>query len=393
MLRALGASRRLWNDALRHRRDRWQDERRSTSYNLQASILTVERREDAELGGLHSQVAQDVLKRLDKAFQAFFKHKSRYPRFKKHSETGSFTYPQAYNGSAKPDVLRKRLFLSRIGSVRIVLHRPLPKDALVKTCTVTRGPDGKWFASLVFEDIVPLQDILAKMKFVSPVGVDLGLKSLIVTSDGADIPHPRFLRKSEKQLKHLQRVLSRKKRGSKNSFKARQRVASKHARVRRQRTDFSHKLSTDLVKSHDLIAFEDLRTRNMIKNHRLAKSIQDAGWGQLVRFTEYKALSQAKRVVRVDPAYSTQECFYCGTRSEVSLDVREFVCVGCGRLLRRDHNASCIVLKRGLAKVGQGMPELKPVEMEPLLVQTTGRASSVGEAGTTRPRGLEAHGL
>ncbi len=392
MVCTLDSSRRLWNDALRHRRDRWQEERRSTSYSLQASILTVERREDAKLSGLYAQVAQDVLKRLDKAFQAFFKHKSRYPRFKKHSETGSFTYPQAYNGSAKPDATRRRLFLSKIGNVRTVFHRPLPKDALLKTCTVNREPDGKWFASLVFEGIVPLQDIGVRIKFGSPVGVDLGLKSLIVTSDGTDIPHPRFLRKSEKKLKHLQQVLSRKKKGSKNRLKARQRVASQHAKVRRQRTDLNHKLSTALVRRHDLLAFEDLRIRNLVRNHKLAKSIHDAGWGQLARLAEYKALSKGKRVVRVDSAYSTQECFHCGALNKIDLDVREFDCIGCRRHLRRDHNASCIVLKRGLAMVGQGMPELKPVEMEPLLVQTTRRASSICEAGTTRPQGLESHG-
>jgi putative transposase len=229
-------------------------------------------------------------------------------------------------------------------------------------------------------------------KFVSPVGVDLGLKSLIVTSDGVEVEHPRFLRKAERRLKHLQRTLSHKKRGSKNRFKARQRVASQHSKVRRQRLDFNHKLSTTLVRRHDLIAFEDLRIRNMVRNHRLAKSIHDAAWGHLVRLVEYKAIAQGKRVVRVDAAYSTQECFYCGALNKLSLDVREFDCVGCGRHLRRDQNASSIVLKRGVAKVGQDMPELKPVETGPLFVATTRGASQVEEAGTTCPRGLEAHG-
>jgi IS605 OrfB family transposase len=208
--------------------------------------------------------------------------------------------------------------------------------------------------------------------------------SLIVTSDGAEVPHPRFLRKAEKRLKVLQRALSRKTMGSKNRFKARQRVASQNARVRRQRADFNHKLSTGLVRAHDLVVFEDLRVRNMVKNRRLAKSIHDAGWGQLVRFTSHKASRAGGRVIRVVAAYSTQECFYCGALNKMPLDVREVVCIGCGRLLRRDHNAAWVVLKRGLAHVGQDMPELKPVETRPLLVQTTGWASQVEEAGTTR---------
>ena len=391
MLHAIETTRHLWNDALSRRRTRWESERRSTSYNMQAALLTLEREEDVELGGLHSQVCQDVLRRLDKAFKSFFANRARYPRFKKRSGTGSFTYPQCYNGSVRPDTVRRRLYISKIGNVKAVFHRPLPKDALLKTCTVIREPDGNWFASLVFEDVVPLQDIVTR--FVSPVGVDLGLRSLIVTSDGEEAEHPRFLRNAEKRLKHLQRMLSHKKKGSKNRFKARQRVASQYARVRRQRLDFNHKLSTALVRQHDLIVFEDLRIKNMVRNHKLAKSIQDAGWGQLIMFTEYKALSKGRQVVRVNPAYSTQECFHCGAFNKVSLGVREFDCVRCGRHLRRDHNASCIVLKRGLAKVGQDMPELKPVETRPLLVATTRGASQVEEAGTIRPQGLEAHGL
>ncbi len=354
MLHTIETTRHLWNDALAHRKERWESERKSTSYDMQASILTLEREGNTELCGLHSQVGQDVLRRLDKAFRSFFAHRARHPKFKKRSSTGSFTYPQAYNGSAKPDVRRRRLYISKIGNVKAVFHRPLPKDALLKTCTVTREPDGRWFASLVFEDVVPLQNVVSR--FVSPVGVDLGLRSLIVTTDGVEAEHPRFLRKAEKRLKRLQRAFSHKKKGSKNRFKARERVASHHTKVRRQRLDFNHKLSTALVRRHDLVAFEDLRIRNMVGNHRLAKSIQDAGWGQLVRLTEYKAVARGRRVVRVDPAYSTQECFHCGALNKVSLGVREFDCVGCGRHLRRDQNASFIVLKRGLEKEGRTCP-------------------------------------
>ncbi len=144
----------------------------------------------------------------------------------------------------------------------------------------------------------------------------------------------------------------------------------------------------------------DLCIKNMVKNHRLAKSIHDASWGQLVRLTEYKALKAGSRVTKVAAAYSTQECFYCGTINLIDLSVRKFNCVGCRRHLKRDHNAANIVLKRGLAlaglfapMVGQDMPELKPVEIRPLLLQTTGVACQVEEAGTTRPQGLEAHDL
>jgi len=400
MLQALEASRRLWNDALHQRKIRWEKERKSTSYNLQASVLTFERKQDASLSELYSQTGQDVLRRLDKAFKSFFANRSCHPKFKKFSQAGSFTYPQAYNGSVKLDALRKRLFLSKIGNVRVVLHRDLPKDARLKTCTLTREADGKWFASLVFEEVVPLQNLdIASMSGKTALGIDLGLLSSITTSDGENVEHPHFLRKAETRLKCLQQALSRKKQGSKNRFKARQRVASQHAKVKRQRLDFNQELSTRLVRQHNFIAFENLKVKNMVRNHRLAKSISDAGWGQLVTLTERKASGMGSRVVRAPAAYSTQECFRCGALNKVSLETREVVCLGCGHNFLRDPNAAKVVLKRGLAiagltiKVGQDMPELKPVETEPLLVQTTGWAKSVGESGTTCSPELEAHGL
>jgi len=199
------------------------------------------------------------------------------------------------------------------------------------------------------------------------------------------------LRKVERRLSHLQRNLAHKNRWSTNRLKARHQLASQYAKVRRRRLDFNHKISTNLVRKHDFIAFEDLKIRNMVKNHRLAKSIQDAGWGRLVKLTEYKALKAGSRVVKVPAAYSTQECYHCGTFNKFHLGVREFVCIGCGRHLNRDHNAACVVLKRGLTiagltatKAGQDMPELKPVETRPLLPQTAGGTSQVDEAGTIR---------
>ena len=288
----------------------------------------------------------------------------------------------------KPDVVRRRLFLSKVGNVKAVFHRPLPKDARVKTCTVVREPDGEWYASLVYDEVVPLQDVrtpaMQQQPAGSPVGVDLGLLSLIATSDGEKVEHPKLLRKAEKRLKRLQRSLSRKRKGSNNRSRARHRLASQHARVRRQRADLNHKLSTGLVKSHSLVAFEDLKVRNMVRNRALAKSIHDAGWSQLVRLAEYKASRAGKLVVRVPAAYSTQECSFCGALNKVPLSVRQSECASCGRTLDRDVNAARIVLKRGLAQVGQGMPELKPAETGPLPVPTTGRASQAEEAGTIR---------
>ena len=330
MLRALETTRRLWNEALVQRKMRCENDRHATSYSLQASILTAEREQDGLLRELYSQPGQDVLRRLERA-KSFFERRTRYPRFKKFRRSGSFTYPQAYNESVKLDVVRNRLFLSKVGNVRVVFHRSSPKDSRLKTCTIVREPDGKWFASLVFEEIVPLQNIQVPAAPLSraPVGVDLGLLSLIATSEGEKVVHPHFLRKAEKRLKRLQRTLTHKRKGSRNSDKAKWKVASHHCRVRRQRLDFNHKLSTKLVREHGFVAFEDLRTRNMVRNSKLAKSIHDAGWGQLVGLTEYKALKLGSIVVRVPAAYSTRECHCCGTLNQVALDLWQFECRGC----------------------------------------------------------------
>ena len=332
------------------------------------------------MGELYSQAGQEILRRLDRAFKGFFEQRTRYPRFKKFSSSGSFIYPQAYNGSVKPDAIRRRLFLSKVGNVKAVFHRRTPHGK-VKTCTVVREPNGEWHASLVYEDDEVAQPLA---KPASPVGIDLGLKSLVTTTDGVKIPHPRFLRKAEGRLNRLQRSFSRTRKGSENRVHARLLVAVQHAKVANQRADFNHKLSAELVRRHDLIAFEDLKVRNMVRNHSLAKSITDAGWGQLRSFTEHKASRSARLVVRVRPEYSTQECFFCGALNQVPLSVRSFDCQSCKKVLDRDFNAAWIVLKRGLAQVGLDRPELKPVETGPLLVPTTGRASPVGEAGTIR---------
>jgi len=178
--------------------------------------------------------------------------------------------------------------------------------------------------------------------------------------------------------------LSRKKKGSKNREKARHLVAVQHAKVRRQRENFNHVLSAAIVAEHDFVAMEDLRIRNMVKNRYLARSIHDAAWYQLKTFIDYKERRVGGLMQPVEPAYTSQDCFFCGARNDVAPGVRTFVCTGCGRTLDRDFNASWKVLQRGLQEVGQDMPEYTPVEIGPPPSQPTGLASLVAEAGTVR---------
>lgn len=370
--------RRLWNDALAHRNIRWERFGLSTTRNFQSSILTKLRKEDPWLADMYAQSAQTILGRLDLAFAVFFKGIAKHPRFKKFRNDGSFTYPQAYHGSVKLDC--QSIYLSKIGSVKIVIHRPVPNDGLLKTCTIRKEPCGEWYAILVYETDEPLPPM--KEIFESPIGIDVGLRSIITTSDGQNIKPPKFFRKSEKRLRHLQRRLSRKKKGSKNLEKARHLVAIQHTKVSRQRKNFNHVLSYRIVKHHDLVIMEDLRIKNMVKNHALAKSINDAGWYQLRTFIEAKENKCGGLLHLVDPAYGTQDCSRCHKRNKILLSQTWFKCVFCGLECDRDINASDNYLQKGLKELGQDMPEVTPVEILPPLIQPTGRASRVDEAGT-----------
>jgi putative transposase len=378
--------RRLWNTALAHRKWRWEKFRQSTSYTFQQWILTAERKADPELGEMYSQSAQDILRRLDNAYQAFFKGIARRPKFKQFRQDGSFTYPQAYNGSVKLN--GKTISLSKVGEVPIVIHRDIPQDGRLDICTVRREPCGEWYAILVYETDDPLP--IQKEVFESPVGIDLGLKSIITTTDGQQVEPPHFFRKSQKRLKRLQRQMARRKQGGKNREYSRHLVAMQHAKVARQRENFNHVLSADIVSKHDFVAMEDLRIKNMVKMHSLAKSIQDAAWGQLKSFIEYKEKRIGGLMQPVEPAGTTQICFFCGVKNELDLSMREFDCIGCKRHLHRDYHASWRILSEGLQKVGQDMPKLTPLEMGPDTVLPTALASPVEELGTVSG-GLHVH--
>jgi putative transposase len=192
---------------------------------------------------------------LAKAFKAFFRGTRRYPKFKKYRRYGSFVYPQAYHSCIKLELSKSRIFLPKIGNVKIVSHRPIPAGAKLKTCTVKCEPDGEWYACLVYDISSLLGDLPTPECWAAPVGIDLGLKSIATTSDGEKVEPPRFLREAEKKLEHLQRSLSSKRKGSNNWSEARRKFAAQHARVSNQRKDFNHKISRNLVEKHDFGGF------------------------------------------------------------------------------------------------------------------------------------------
>jgi putative transposase len=230
-----------------------------------------------------SQVLQNVLKRLDRSFQNFFEGNG-YPRFKGRNRYNTFTYPQKGFG-----IEDGKLNLSKIGSIRIFLHREM--EGKIKTCTIKKDVD-QWYVIFTTE----IDREIKKIPVETIIGIDVGLKSLLTLSNGEQIESPKFLRMSEDKLTKEQRKLSKKKLRSKNRNKQRIRVAKVHRKIRNQRKDFAHKTSRMLVDQYDQIVFEKLQIKNMVKNHCLAKSISDAGWGQLQTFTEYKAEEAGKQV-------------------------------------------------------------------------------------------------
>jgi len=309
-----------------------------------------------ELLKVHSQVLQNVAKRIKNAYTGFYARrkaglKAGLPRFKKHGRYKSITYPQF--GFR---VEGNRLLLSKIGAIRIRQHRGLPEE--IKTLTIKRNPSGRWYAC--FSCIVEAQP---KEKPFEDIGIDVGLHSYAVLSDGTKIENPRLYRKSERRLAHLQRGMSRKNRGSRNWVKAKTRVARLHEEIGNRRTDFLHKASRKIADTYETVYVEDLKIGNMVRNHCLAKSVSDAGWGRFVGMIAYKAESAGGRLIQVNPRGTTQMCSRCGETVSKDLSQRTHRCPYCGLVMDRDHNAALNILTRG-REIGRGPPESRPVEEE-----------------------------
>ena len=322
---------------------------------------------------VHSQVAQNVSDRVHKAFQNFFRRvkdksckKKGFPRFK--SRVNSITFPQ-YGFKL---LSNKKIKLSKIGNVPIVLHR-VPKGK-IKTLTIKQNKVGQWFAIFSCE----LPDVKVVHTSKEKIGIDVGLEHFATLSNGEVIANPRYLIQSEKRLKMLSRRLSRKVKGSSNRRKAKFRLAKQHLKVSNQRTDFLHKLSRTITQRFAVINVEKLNITSMLKNRWLAKSIGDASWNTFIKNLEYKAVTSGSELVEVNARNTSKTCSKCGTIIKMSLTKRKFSCPNCGFVCHRDENASLNILN-GMG----GLPKTyTPVNIEPLQ-QKSSAASLVVEAGTT----------
>jgi putative transposase len=339
--------RELYNAGLQERRDAWQKRRVSITVAIQSAQLPAIKDVRPEYHDVHSQVLQDVLSRLDRAFQAFFRRVKAgeapgYPRFHGANRYTSFTYKQFGNGATLDNGF---LVLSKIGRIAVRWSRPI--EGIAKTVTISKEADG-WYACFSCEG-VPIQSLPATGQ---ETGIDLGLESFATLADGSHIANPRIFRVAERHLKRAQRRVSRRKPGSQRRRKAVRLLARAHQRVRRTRTDFQHKVARALVRQYDTIYHEDLQTANMLKNHHLAKSIADAGWSAFLRILAFKAVCAGKRVVAVPPAYTSQRCSgpQCGVLVAKGLSVRWHSCPACGTSLHRDHNAA-----KNIERLGQSL--------------------------------------
>jgi putative transposase len=363
-------TRQLYNAALEERREAWRRGRHRVTFYTQDAQLREIRAADPERYGRWSfSCERAAVKRLDRAFQAFFRRcaageKPGYPRFKGRGWWDSVQWPTG-NGArwdSVPHPTVTRVYFKGVGHVRVHQHRTV--KGRIKTITARRE-DGRWYLILSCDDVPaePLQPAGAA------VGIDMGVASFLTTSDGAHVPNPRHLATAAGRLAAAQRDLARKKRGSNRRKKAAAKVARLHGKVRRQRLDHAHQAALALVRDHDLIVHEKLQVTNMTARPRprpdgnggyqpngaaaksgLNKSVLDAGWGIFLRILSAKAESAGRTVIAVDPRHTSQRCAQCGhTAAGNRVSQAEFRCLACGHHAHADVNAARNILRAGLA--------------------------------------------
>jgi len=335
----------LYNELLAQRKLAYEELELSLSKYQQQDLLPLIKEDRPSLAKVHSQVLQNVNDRLDKAFQAFFRRckageKPGFPRFRGIHRYNSFCYPQS--GFF---LVGKELKLSKIGSVRVKMHRPI--EGVIKTCTLRKNASGDWDVSLSCEVTVEPQAVKQEA-----IGIDVGLEHFATLSNGQEIPNPRFFKHGEKALAKAQRKLALQKKGTQKRGKQGKIVAKIHERISNQRKDFCHKESKKIIDQYQYICLEDLNIKKMVEGSCFAKSITDASWNQFRQFLTYKAAEAGRKLGLVNPTYTTQDCYKCGYRKEKKLSERMHHCPKCGYKAPRDLNSAQIVLALGLDGLG-----------------------------------------
>jgi len=341
----LNECRWLYNELLEQRILAYQEFDIQLSKYQQSMFLPFLKEERSSLAGVHSQILQNVVDRLDKSFQAFFRRckageKPGFPRFRGEHRYNSFCFPQS--GFF---LIGNELKLSKIGNIRVKMHRPI--RGVIKTCTLRRNTSNEWDVSFSCEIEVEPQEAKEEA-----VGIDVGLENFATLSNGEQIENPRFFKHAEKALAKAQRKLAKLEKGTPERRKQGKVVAKVHDRISNQRKDFCHKESRKIVDRYQYICVEDLDIKKMIKQSYLAKSITDASWNQFLQFLTYKAVDAGRKVGLVNPAYTSQDCHQCGYREAKELKERLHCCSQCGYRASRDLNAAQNILALGLDGLG-----------------------------------------
>ena len=343
--RTLGCVRLVYNKALHERTQGWYERQERIGYNQTSSMLTAWKKED-ELDFLNEVSCvplQQGLRHLQKAFTNFFDGRAKYPNFKKKHQGGSAEFTKSAFKYREGQI-----YLAKCSEpLDIRWSRFLPNGCEPSSVTVRLHPSGRWHISIRFDDLtikpLPAND--------NAVGLDLGVTSLIATSNGDKVANPKQFKKHYRRLRLAQKRLARKEKGSNNREKARRKVAKIHLKIADSRQDFLHKLTTQLVRENQTIAVETLAVKNMVQNHKLASSISDSGWGEFVRQLDYKCRWYGRKLVKIDRWFpSSKRCSFCGHVVEkMPLNIRDWQCPSCGTHHDRDINASANILAAGLA--------------------------------------------
>ena len=337
----------VYNQTLAARRDAYTEGAPLSWYDTKA-LLPIWKVERPSLKLVHSPVLQNITQRVDLAFQAFFRRVREgaeevgFPRWKQVGRYDSLTYPQYGNGVRLDG---SRLILSKVGAVKLLLHRPV--EGTPKTVTLSRSATGKWYACISCETsahrLEPTEHV---------VGVDVGLLNFATLSDGSQIENPRFYRKDEADVQRVQKRKDAAKKAQDWAENAKQKLllAKIHERIAHRRADFAHKRSRELVDQYQIIVFEDLAPQEMgtDKGRSLRKSIRDVAWTQFISMTIGKAAEAGRTVILVDPRNTSKMCSQCGELVQKTLSTRTHTCPACGLVLDRDLNAALTILQRGL---------------------------------------------